>query len=198
MAEKSPFPKVKFFETPQQLRKWLEANHESAAELWVGFYKVGSGKRSVTWPQVVEESLCFGWIDGVRKRIDIISYTIRLTPRRPRSIWSKVNINLVERLISENKMRPAGLTAFERRTEDRSRIYSYERDKHKFNDEQQRIFESNKKAWDFFRSQPPWYQRVATYWVISAKKDETKVKRLQTLMQDSAAGRTIRQLTRTK
>lgn len=191
MPEDSGSPRIQFFEKPSLLRKWLQANHKSASELWVGFYKKGSGKPSVTWPEVVEEALCFGWIDGIRKSIDEDSYKIRLTPRRPRSIWSAVNIRLVEKLIREKRMQPAGKKAFETRTEDRSQIYSYEKEKHVFNKEYLAEFKSDKKAWEFFESQPPYYRRIITFWVISAKKEETRRKRLAELIRNSREGRRI-------
>ena len=191
MPKENAGREIQFFEKPSQLRKWLEANHVSARELWIGFHKKSSGKPSVTWPEVVEESLCFGWIDGIRKRIDEQSYTIRLTPRNPRSIWSAVNIRLAERLIQEKRMRPAGLKAFESRTEDRSRIYSYEKEKHIFSEEYLGEFKSHKRAWTFFESQPPSYRRVTTFWVISAKKEETRRKRLAELIHESQEGRRV-------
>jgi uncharacterized protein YdeI (YjbR/CyaY-like superfamily) len=191
MPKQSNPPKVRFFEQPSQLRKWLEAHHLSALELWVGFYKKSSGKPSVTWPEVVEESLCFGWIDGVRKSIDEESYMIRLTPRRTRSIWSAINIRLAERLIQEKRMCPAGLKAFECRTVDRSRIYSYEKEKHVFTEEYLAEFKSHKRAWSFFESQPPSYRRLTTFWVIDAKKEETRRKRLAELIRVSEEGRRV-------
>lgn len=186
-----------FFETPEQLRAWLEEHHESERELLVGFYKKGSGKPSITWPQSVDEALCFGWIDGIRRGIDGESYSIRFTPRKPTSNWSSVNIARVAELTKDGRMRPAGTRAFERRSEARSGIYSYEqRASAKLDAAQQRELEANDAAWSFFRSQPRGYRQTATYWVVSAKREETRTKRLATLIEDSAAGRRLRHLSR--
>jgi uncharacterized protein YdeI (YjbR/CyaY-like superfamily) len=190
--------KATFFKTPADFRKWLEKNHASKQELWVGYYKKDSGKPSLTWQQSVDEALCFGWIDGIRKSIDEISYMIRFTPRKPRSTWSNVNINRVQELISANLMQPSGLQAFQNRKEDKSGIYAYEQKDRKLNDEYEEKFKANKKAWEFFQAQAPWYQRTSSWWVISAKKEETRQKRLEQLIADSEQGRTIAQLTRTK
>lgn len=188
-----------FFATPVELRRWLAANHSSAVELWVGFYKKGSGRPTITWPESVDEALCVGWIDGVRKSIDEASYMIRFTPRQARSTWSAVNIARVAELTKQRRMQPAGLSAFERRTESKSRIYAYEQGERAGLDaECERRFRANPKAWQFFLAQPPSYRRTASWWVVSAKKEETRTKRLATLIADSEAGRTIRQSTRKK
>ena len=184
--------KVLFFKAPSEFRKWLEHNHEQKTELWVGFHKKATGKPSLTWPESVDQVLCFGWIDGIRKRIDESSYKIRFTPRRPRSIWSAVNCKRIEELIQLKQVHPAGLEAFQARNEKRSGIYAYEQKKHKFDQEYEKKFRSNKTAWAFFQSQAPWYQRVTTHWVMSAKREETRWKRLETLIQDSAEGHRIR------
>jgi uncharacterized protein YdeI (YjbR/CyaY-like superfamily) len=186
-----------FFATPAELRAWLEAHHATVPELLVGFYKKGSGKPSITWPQSVDEALCFGWIDGVRRSLGDDAYSIRFTPRKRRSIWSVVNVRRARELTDEGRMRPAGLAAFEARTEERSGVYSFEqKDQVAFDEAQARRFQFDASAWDFFQAQPPWYRRTATWWVISAKKEETRAKRLATLIEDSAAGRTIRELHR--
>jgi uncharacterized protein YdeI (YjbR/CyaY-like superfamily) len=186
-----------FFATAGELRDWLERNHATATELLVGLYKRGSGKSSITWPEVVDEALCFGWIDSVRQGIDEVSYSNRVTPRTTRSTWSAVNIARAKELIRLGRMHPAGLKAFERRTDDRSAIYSYEqRKKAKLDPKGERSFRANKKAWAFFQAQPPSYQRPAIWWVISAKREETRQKRLATLIRDSQNGRTIGPLTR--
>jgi len=190
--------KPRFFEVPAQWYEWLEQNGEAENEALVGFYKRSSGKPSITWPESVDAALCFGWIDGVRRSIDDSSYTIRFTPRRPRSIWSRVNIKRAEELIALGKMRPAGLRAFEARQENRSAIYSFEQTGIAFDKDQEQQFKKEKAAWQFFQSQAPWYRRTATYWVISAKREDTKAKRLKTLIADSGAGRTIGPLTRRK
>ena len=188
---------VKFFATPAEFREWLDANHETAQELWVGFYKKGSGRPSIAWPESVDEALCVGWIDGIRKTLDGESYVIRFTPRKPRSTWSAVNIRRVAELEHEGRMRPAGLTAFERRSEEKSAIYAYEQRKTAELDESsERQFRAKAKAWEFFQAQPPWYRRTAIYKVISAKREETRQKRLAQLIADSAAGRKIRELDR--
>jgi uncharacterized protein YdeI (YjbR/CyaY-like superfamily) len=186
-----------FFETPADFRAWLEQHHETETELLVGFHKKGSGRPSITWPESVAEALCFGWIDGVRRTIDEESYTIRFTPRKPTSNWSQVNIDKVAELTSAGLMWPAGVAAFERRTPERSGIYSYERRKEaKLEPGQQREFEANAAAWEFFGAQPRGYRQTATHWVVSAKREETRAKRLATLIDDSANGRRLRHLTR--
>jgi uncharacterized protein YdeI (YjbR/CyaY-like superfamily) len=186
-----------FFATPAELRAWLEAHHQGETELLVGFYKKGSGRPSITWPESVDEALCFGWIDGVRRSLGDEAYTIRFTPRKRRSIWSVVNVRRAGELIAEGRMRPAGLAAFEARSGERSGVYSFEqKDAVAFDEAQAGRFQSDAQAWEFFQAQPPWYRRTATWWVISAKKEETRAKRLSTLIEDSAAGRTIRELNR--
>jgi len=189
--------KPKYFATPAAFRAWLEAHHASRTELLVGFYKRGSGKPSITWPESVDEALCFGWIDGVRRTVDDERYTIRFTPRKARSTWSAVNIKRVAELTKLGRMRPAGLDAFARREAARSQIYAYEqRSEAALDDAAERAFRANAKAWTFFQAQPPWYRRTAIYWVMTAKKEETRRTRLATLIDDSAHGRTIRHLTR--
>jgi len=188
----------KFFATPAAWREWLEKHHDKRQELLVGFYRKNSGHPSITWPESVDVALCFGWIDGVRRRIDSASYSIRFTPRKPRSIWSAVNINRVEELTRQALMNPAGLKAFEAREEKRSAIYAFEQKSIEFEAAQEKQFRANPAAWRFFQSQPPWYRRTATWWVISAKREETKKQRLSTLIGDSGQCRTIRRLTRTQ
>jgi uncharacterized protein YdeI (YjbR/CyaY-like superfamily) len=189
--------KPTFFSSLALWRAWLEENHESAPELVVGFYKRDSGKPSITWPESVDGALCFGWIDGVRRSIDTESYSIRFTPRRLRSVWSAINIKRVGELKKLDLMHPAGLKAFEARSGDRSEIYAYEQRKGaKLDGKCAKQFRANKKAWEFFRAQPPWYQRTASWWVISAKKEETRHKRLAQLMKDSENQKPIRELTR--
>jgi uncharacterized protein YdeI (YjbR/CyaY-like superfamily) len=186
-----------FFATPEDFRAWLEAHHETESELLVGFHKKGSGRPSITWPESVDQALCFGWIDGVRRSIDDERYSIRFTPRQQRSTWSAVNVTRVGELEAEGLMRPAGRAAFERRTEDRTGIYSHERRRAAaFEPEQERAFKADARAWAWFQEQAPSYRRAATHWVISAKKPETRERRLQRLIEDSAAGRTVPPLTR--
>ena len=186
-----------FFATPADFRTWLEAHHQTAAELWVGFHKKGTGRPSITWPEAVDEALCVGWIDGVRKSVDAERYAIRFTPRKARSTWSAVNLRRVPELIREGRMRPAGLAAYERRAEDRSGVYSYEqRGEARFDEEAEREFRAHPKAWEFFQAQPPGYRKMVTWWVVSAKREETRRKRLATLIDDSAHGRRIAGLQR--
>jgi uncharacterized protein YdeI (YjbR/CyaY-like superfamily) len=181
-----------FFESPDQWRAWLARHHATAAELLVGFYKRGTGRPSITWPESVDHALCYGWIDGVRRSLGAESYTIRFTPRRPGSTWSKVNLNRVEELEVLGLMQPAGRAAHGARTAAKSGIYAYEqRAEARFTPEQERAFRRNRKAWAYFQAEAPWYRRTATYWVVSAKREETRAKRLATLIADSAAGRRI-------
>ena len=189
--------KPTFFPTPTEFRVWLEKHHDRAEELWVGFYKKSSGNPSITWPEAVDEVLCFGWIDGKRKGIDDSSYAIRFTPRKPNSIWSAVNLRRVEELAREGRMHPPGLKAFDQRVTDRSRIYSYEqRDAARLDDAQEKLFRANRKAWDYFQTAPPSYRKAAIWWVVSAKAEETRLRRLTKLIDDSERGRTVPPLTR--
>lgn len=188
-----------FFATPAQFRDWLEKHHASEVELSVGFYKRASGKPSMTWPESVDAALCYGWIDGVRNSIDEVSYRIRFTPRKPASIWSAINVKRVAELRKQGVMRPAGLAAFEARKGDKTGIYAYEQRKSaKLSPAHEKQFRANKKAWEFFQAQPPWYRRTAVYRVISAKQEATREKRLAALIRDSAAGLAIKELRRTK
>lgn len=180
----------KFFKAAAELRAWLEKHHQRADECWIGFYKKATGKPSLTWQEVVDESLCFGWIDGIRKSIDADSFKQRITPRRARSIWSRVNIARVAVLTAEGRMRPAGLAAFEKR--DVTRVYSYEQREAGLDPTYLSLMKKkNRKAWDFLHSQPPGYQRLAGWFVMSAKKEETRLRRLDRLIADSAAGRRL-------
>ena len=184
-----------FFATPEEFLAWLEEHHDVADELWVGFYKKASGKPSITWPESVDQALCFGWIDGKRVSVDAESYANRFTPRRARSRWSAVNVKRAEELIRLGLMRPAGLEAFERRGDEAG--YSYEqRDAADLGEAFERRLRANERAWAFFQAQPPWYRRTAIFWVVSAKKEETRERRLAQLIADSEEGRTIGPLTR--
>lgn len=185
-----------FFKTPSDFRKWLENNHDTETELVVGFYKTASGKQSITWPESVDQALCFGWIDGVRRSIDDESYSIRFTPRKRNSIWSAVNIRKVGELKEKGLMTPAGLRAFENRTEEKSGIYSFENKDKGLDETSIKTFKSYKKAWAFFQAQAPSYIRAASWWVISAKKEETRSRRLQQLIEDSAKGKRLDMLSR--
>ena len=187
----------KFFASPAEWRAWLEKHHADTQELWVGFYKRDSGRPTITWPEGFDGALCFGWIDGVRKSIDAVSYKIRFTPRKPRSIWSAININRVAELSKVGLMHSTGLAAFEKRDGERSAIYAYEQRKTaKLPAPFEKKFRAQGQAWKFFQSQPPWYQRTSTYWVISAKKEETRLKRLDTLIDCSARKQNIPSLNR--
>ena len=189
--------KPTFFPTPAEFRGWLQKNHVAFEELWVGFYKRDSGKPSITWPESVDCALCFGWIDGVRKSLGEESYMIRFTPRKTTSTWSAINISKVEELTKQGLMHAAGLAAFTKRSEKKSAIYSYEqRHNGSLDASSEKRFRVNKKAWNFFQSMPPWYRRTATYWVISAKKEETRQKRLATLIDDCAHQRSLKHLDR--
>ena len=186
----------RFFATPAELRAWFEAHHADAGELLVGYYKRGTGRPSITWPESVDEALCFGWIDGVRRRIDDESYSIRFTPRRARSIWSAVNIRRAGELIERGRMTASGLAAFEARDEARSAVYSYEqRQRAALEPEQEQRFRANATAWEWFQGRTPSWQQAAIYWVTSAKKAETRERRLATLISDAAAGRMPKALT---
>jgi uncharacterized protein YdeI (YjbR/CyaY-like superfamily) len=186
-----------FFPSPADFRTWLEKNHDQARELLVGFRRRDSGKPSITWPEAVDQALCFGWIDGVRRSFGASSYTIRFSPRKPSSAWSVINIGRVKELMAQGMMRPAGLAAFEARLAKKSAIYSYEqRFSARFDGAAARRFQANKAAWEFFQQQPPGYRRTATYWVVSAKMEETRARRLATLIADSAQRRRIGLLTR--
>jgi uncharacterized protein YdeI (YjbR/CyaY-like superfamily) len=180
-----------FFRTPADFRAWLGKHHDTARELLVGFYKIGSGKASITWPESVDEALCFGWIDGVRRRIDDVSYSIRFTPRRPGSIWSLVNTKRVAELTKQNRMRPAGLKAFAARDAKKTGVYSFERETASLPPPFEKTFRANKKAWSFFEAQPPGYKRLAAYFVVSAKQEQTRMRRLERLIRDSAEGRRL-------
>jgi uncharacterized protein YdeI (YjbR/CyaY-like superfamily) len=179
-----------FFATPADFRAWLSEHHASADELLVGFWKKSTGRPSVDWPQARDQALCFGWIDGLRKSLGPDSYTIRFTPRRPGSVWSKVNLERYSALKAEGAMTAAGETAFSAGKEDRSH-YSYESEPRELAGEEIALFKTNAKAWADWDKRPPGYRKVALHWVTSAKKPETRARRLATLIEDSAAGRKI-------
>lgn len=174
-----------FFETQDHFREWLEKNYDSQTELYVGFYKLKSGKPSMTWSQSVDQALCFGWIDGVKFSIDKESYKIRFTPRKKSSIWSSINIEKVEMLTKQGLMTEAGLASFSYRTESKSKIYSFEKEEVKFSPELEEKFKENQEAWDYFQSLAPSYKKPSINWVMSAKQDATKLKRINELIFDS-------------
>ncbi len=180
-----------FFSTPNELRTWFRKHHSREKELWVGYYKKGSGKPSVTWQESVDEALCVGWIDGIRKRIDGASYKIRFTPRRNGSIWSAVNIGRATILTSEGRMQPGGEKAFAARRENRSGIYSYEQRPIELDEPFRSLLQRNKTAWAFFQTQPPSYRKTIVWWLLSAKQEATKRKRLQKLIEASARGQRL-------
>lgn len=183
---------VLFFPNPAAWRRWLARNHVTAKEQWVGFYKTHTGKPSITWPESVDEALCYGWIDGLRKSIDETAYKIRFTPRKPTSIWSAVNIARVDELTKLGRMAAAGLAAFAKRKHEKSGVYGYERKKDaELEPAWQLRFERNKKAWTWFSTQAPWYRRIAYHWVMSAKKEETRLRRFEQLLSDSSKGERI-------
>lgn len=185
-----------FFPTPNHFRSWLEKRHATERELIVGFYRKGCGKPSITWPQSVEEALCFGWIDGVRRTLDDESYTIRFTPRKAKSIWSKINLATMERLIASGRIAPAGLKIYESRDQAKTNLYSFEREAAALAPEQQKQFRKYPKALKFFEAQVPSYKKPAIWWVVSAKQESTRAKRLATLIECSAQGLKIPQLRR--
>lgn len=168
-----------FFKTQQEFRQWLETNHNKKTELIVGYYKVGTGKTSITWSQSVDQALCFGWIDGVRKSIDEDSYCIRFTPRRKNSIWSAINIKKIEELTKAGLIKPEGLNAFSNRIDEKSKIYSHEKPTSTLDPHFEKQFTQNKIAWNFFLNQPPSYKKVIIHWIMSAKQDKTKQARLE-------------------
>lgn len=192
MPAAAPTDKPRFFATPSKLRAWFEANHEKKTELVVGFYRKGSGQPSITWPEAVDEALCFGWIDGVRRSLGDEAYAIRFTPRKPTSLWSNANVRRVASLTRLGRMTPAGLRAFAARKDAKTGIYSFERKRPaKLSPEQDEALRANPKAAAFFDAQAPWYRRTAIHWIASAKREATKARRLAQLIADSAAQRRL-------
>lgn len=185
-------PEPEFFATPAALRKRLRAAAKAGeTELLVGYYKKGSGQPSITWPESVDEALCIGWIDGIRRGLDDERYTIRFTPRKASSIWSAVNIRRAQALIAAGRMQAAGLKAFEARSEQRSRQYSFEQEAAALSSDDERTFRTNKAAWAYWNKQPPGYKKTVSWWVISAKREETRARRLERLIAASAEGERI-------
>jgi len=181
-----------FFETPEDFRNWLEKNYKSKTELLVGFYKVGSGKQSITWPESVDHALCFGWIDGVRRSLGAESYSIRFTPRKPNSIWSAVNIKKMEDLLAKGLVKPEGIAAYEKRTEAKSKIYSHERlEDAILPEERENAFKANAKAWDFFTKQAPSYKKVMLHHITTAKQEKTRQSRFDKLVKASEEGKRV-------
>lgn len=186
-----------FFKSALDFRKWLSKNFKTEDELWVGFYKVATGKPSLTWSESVNQALCYGWIDGLRKSIDSERYMIRFTPRRPGSIWSRVNLKKMDDLISKGLMTEHGMQVYQNRKPDKKDLYSFEQVEIKFPVEFEKTFRSNRKAWNYFKLQNSSYRKAATWWVISAKQENTRLKRLQMLIEDSEDGRYLKHLRRT-
>jgi len=183
--------KPRFFTSAERFRKWLSANHALSDELWIGFHKKSSGKKSITYPEALDEALCFGWIDGVRNGLDETSYIQRFSPRRLRSIWSRINMRHVERLKKEGRMHEAGLAAFAKRDEKRTAVYSFENKPRELSPAYQKLFRANKKAWGFWQKQPPFYIKTTSFWVMSAKKEETQLRRLTQLIEAAAKGERV-------
>jgi uncharacterized protein YdeI (YjbR/CyaY-like superfamily) len=189
---------IRFFDSSSEFREWLETNHEHAGELVLGFDKKGSGKKGISFPESLDEALCFGWIDGVRKNLDAISYSIRFTPRKKKSIWSLANLRRVDELKKSGRMKRAGLESHSMRDPAKTGIYSFENATRKLAVDEERKFMLEKGAWDFFQKQTPSYRRMAIWWIVSAKKDETRARRLSLLIEDSARERTLAQFSRSK
>lgn len=183
--------KPSFFKDQYAFRSWLEKNHTKETELIVGFYKVDSGKPSMTWSESVDQALCFGWIDGIRRSRDDESYTIRFTPRKPTSNWSAINIRKIAELTKQGLTAPAGIAAYAKRKEEKSGIYGYENRPKELPEDCVKIFRKNRKAWEFFTSAAPSYQRAVAHWVVSAKKDETRQVRLKKLIAASAQAKRL-------
>lgn len=177
-----------FFANQIEFRKWLKKNHKKETELTVGFYKIASGKPSMTWSQSVDEALCFGWIDSIRKSVDEESYSIRFTPRRKTSNWSAINIDKVEKLIEQGLMQPEGFAAYENRKDEKSRVNSYENAYKLFSDTYKDRFSANTKAWDYFKSQSKSYQKMIIHWILDAKQEKTKLSRLEKAIAESEKG----------
>jgi uncharacterized protein YdeI (YjbR/CyaY-like superfamily) len=175
----------KFFKTSKELRNWFEKNHDKEKELWVGYYKKDSGLESITWSESVDQALCFGWIDGIRKSIDDISYTNRFTPRKSGSNWSAINIKKVKALKKLGLMTPPGIEAFKKLDKKKAAVYSFEQKEIVLDAGLEKIFKSNKKAWNNFLSMAPSYQRISKHWIMSAKQEVTRLKRLNVLIEDS-------------
>jgi uncharacterized protein YdeI (YjbR/CyaY-like superfamily) len=187
-----PHPRnVVFFRTPGALRQWFRAHHAKADELWIGYYKKGSGRPSVTWSESVDEALCVGWIDGIRKTLDEHSYTNRFTPRRPGSTWSAVNIARVGVLTKAKRMRPAGLNAFAARKAETSGVYSYEQRRAQLEEPYASLMKTHAAASEFFDRQPPYYRKTMSWYIMSARKDETRMRRLQRLIEACAKGQRL-------
>ncbi len=181
-----------FFEHPAEFRKWLEGNHKTETEVFVGYYRISTKKQCMNWSESVDEAICFGWIDGIRRKIDEVSYCNRFTPRKAKSNWSAVNIKKVEELLKAGKMTSSGISAFEKRTEAKSAMYSYENKPEKLDSALESRFQENSTAWDFFNLQSQSYQKMMFYWVMSAKQETTRFSRLEKLIGSCERGERLR------
>ena len=186
--------RLRFFRSGSELRRWLEKHHSKSDELWIGVYRKDSGKGGITYAEALDEALCYGWIDGIRKKLDSESFTTRFTPRKPRSIWSNVNIAHVARLTKEGRMMPPGIAAYGAKDDARSGVYSFEREVARLEPQMITQFKRNPGAWKYFEAQPPYYRRLTSWWVISAKKEETRAKRLAQLIEFSSRQQRLPQL----
>jgi uncharacterized protein YdeI (YjbR/CyaY-like superfamily) len=180
--------KPRYFKSQSEFRKWLETNHATETELMLGFYKKGSGKASITYPEALDEALCFGWIDGVRRRLTDDAYVQRFSPRKAKSIWSNVNVRHVERLKKLGRMAPAGLKAYELKDPKKTGVYSFENRPRELSPAYEKQFRSNKKAWEFFQKQPPGFKRLMIFRVMEGKQEETRQRRLEQLIESSGKG----------
>ncbi len=179
---------IRFFESVAEFRNWLEVNHDKAAAQWIGFWKKGAGKRGMTYDEAVVEALCFGWIDGQTNRVDELAVTTRFSPRRPGSHWSQLNIARVEELTRAGRMHPAGIKAFQARRDPEPGVYTYETRPADLPDDLSAILRRNNAAWEFWRAQPPGYRKTMTWWVVQAKQEQTRLRRLDALIAESAKG----------
>ena len=185
-------PRPSFFPSPAEFRAWLAQHHDKQQELLAGFYKVATGKASITWNESVDEALCYGWIDGVRKRLSDEAYTIRFTPRRPDSFWSKKNIASMERLLAEGRVQPAGLAAYQARKGEKSGAYSFEQAQApELSPQHRAAFQAEQPAWEFFQAQPPGYRKTMIHWIMSAKQEKTQLRRLQRVIEASAQAQRV-------
>jgi uncharacterized protein YdeI (YjbR/CyaY-like superfamily) len=190
-ASAGPAAEPEFFATPKAFRAWLRQHHAGRSELLVGFWKKHTGKPSLTWPQSVDEALCFGWIDGIRRSLGEDAYSIRFSPRRPRSTWSAVNLKRMGELIAEGRVHPAGMAAFERRSDDNTAIYAYEQRGRGLDEPYASELRAHARAWEYFQAQRPGYRKTVSWWVMSAKRDDTRRRRLARLIEACAAGEWI-------
>lgn len=180
-----------FFASAEEFRLWLQENHSLKQEIWAGYYKAGTGKPTMNWSDSVDQALCFGWIDGIRKSIDEERYCMRFTPRKPNSNWSTININKVEELSAKGLMTPAGMASYEKRKPEKSGVYSFERDAATFSSDFEKQFKANKAAWTYFSAAAPSYRKTSTFWVVSAKQETTKLNRLLKLIEACEEGRRL-------